>query len=185
MTIPIISPPKIPNRRNLWISVQGTVKSINNNEPPKTIKPIQFSKYTRSASCLPNVRFTDYFLYRLYNAPLFSIIFTGGPLPGKLFHRFVIPGLFSNYYDRLTFFLIHGHYPISGVWNWIFGELGDIVIGAFFGKIIAIPLALMKGYQVNRKRVRRLMRNYTHYNFLNLCLDNGGHFSKYSTGMLI
>jgi hypothetical protein len=73
---------------------------------------------------------------------LFSAIAGGFAAPVRtLFHHFLmIPGLFSSYYDNLTFFLIHGHYPLNGFWNWVFGELGDIVIGALFGIILGLWL---------------------------------------------
>jgi hypothetical protein len=76
----------------------------------------------------------------------FSAIAGGFAAPAKaLFHHFMmIPGLFSSYYDKLTFFLIHGHYPIKGIWNWIFGEMGDIVIGAFFGIILGLWLRISR-----------------------------------------
>ena len=72
----------------------------------------------------------------------FSAIAGGFAAPLKtIFHRFLtIPGLFSTYYDQFTFYLIHGHSPMKGVWSWVFGEIGDIVLGAFLGIILGLWL---------------------------------------------
>ncbi len=72
----------------------------------------------------------------------FSAIAGGFAAPLKaVFHRLLtIPGLFSTYYDRFSSFLIYGNSSLKGLWSWVFGEIGDIVLGSFLGIILGLWL---------------------------------------------
>jgi hypothetical protein len=73
---------------------------------------------------------------------LFSAITGAIAAPIKLIvhHVFMWTGLSSKFYDMLTAYLVHGHHRVKGIGEWIFGELGDIAIGALFGVFLGFWL---------------------------------------------
>ena len=55
-------------------------------------------------------------------------------------HAFVWLGLSTNFYEMLTAYFTHGHLHVEGFSEWIFGEMGDLTIGALFGIFLAFWL---------------------------------------------
>lgn len=62
------------------------------------------------------------------------------PIKSLVHHIFMWTGLAKEFYVMLTAFLVHGHHEVSGFWNRLFGELGDVAIGALFAIILALWL---------------------------------------------
>lgn len=55
-------------------------------------------------------------------------------------HAFVWIHLAKPFYTTLNAYLIHGHHQVRGFANAIFGEMGDMAIGALFGVMASFIL---------------------------------------------
>lgn len=73
---------------------------------------------------------------------LFSAVVGAIAAPTKTlaFHLFVWAGLAKPFYMMLTAYFVHGHITTNGIIDFLFGEMGDISIGALFGIILGFWL---------------------------------------------
>lgn len=66
------------------------------------------------------------------------------PIKLLVHHFFVWPGLAKPFYMELTAYLIHGHMTTEGIIEFLFGEIGDMSIGALFGVILGFWLKISR-----------------------------------------
>ncbi|MGE5558704.1 MAG: hypothetical protein ACM3WV_08840 [Bacillota bacterium] len=68
----------------------------------------------------------------------FSALAGTAAAPAKMLvhHIFEWAGLAVPFYTRVTVFLIHGHFHPMELAGSVFGELGDMTIGALFGVLL-------------------------------------------------
>lgn len=62
------------------------------------------------------------------------------PLKLLVHHIFEWTHLAKAFYTDLNAYLIHGHHQAKGFAEFIFGEMGDMAIGAFFGILVSFVL---------------------------------------------
>ena len=62
------------------------------------------------------------------------------PLKLLVHHIFEWTGLAKPFYTQITAYLTHGHFKMEGLAASVFGELGDMAIGAFLGTLISFVL---------------------------------------------
>ncbi|MGE5598956.1 MAG: hypothetical protein ACM3XS_06215 [Bacteroidota bacterium] len=62
------------------------------------------------------------------------------PLKLLVHHAFKWTHLAKPFYTELNAYLIHGHHRTMGLAEFIFGELGDMAIGAMFGILVSFVL---------------------------------------------
>lgn len=76
----------------------------------------------------------------------FSTIAGAIAAPIKLIahHLFVWTGLAKPFYMMLTASMVHGHMTTNNIVDFLFGELGDMSIGALFGIILGIWLKISR-----------------------------------------
>ena len=62
------------------------------------------------------------------------------PLKLLVHHVFEWTGLAKPFYTELTAFLVLGRYKAMGIVEMAFSELGDMMLGAFFGVVVCFAL---------------------------------------------
>lgn len=61
-------------------------------------------------------------------------------LKSLIHHIFEWVGHTVDFYDMITAYLTHGHHKVEGLSEWIFSEIGDLVLGALFAIILGFWL---------------------------------------------
>lgn len=63
------------------------------------------------------------------------------PVKLLVHHIFEWTKLASPFYSDLNAYLIHGHHQVKGFIEALFGEMGDMAMGAIFGVVLGVWLA--------------------------------------------